>query len=408
MDEDSKWYSVKSKKIEAWLATEISEKWISRVGASKIEDVFLNSKYHFYFKGFKFISLALQLERLEKRNRPTSYADLISYKLFNNNKYQIQCVLPYKFQQNQVSIYNNKTYNVLIQSIKNYLQEWHGLNYSTKKIKKIIKLCEGYDKYKEKVKTGGLYMNLRKYHQFIKSYYLNKYCRKCGSLIDVGSASLKSLRFWEKTDIKFIVALEPSEDLYNAGLKKLHHHDTKKEIVFINSVGEKFWDNGDAGFGNDAIKKLVSIKDKKFDCITFEFTIHYMIHNYATLMKNIDSHSKKGTTVVIHCLDGEIIRDLFQKRKKYEVKLNNKIVFSLQKINNNKIGVYLKGAQGLDNVVEESIVDPVQLIKEFEKKNFKLERKENFLEHNPEKFRMKIYEMEVSKLYVTYVFKKTI
>ena len=58
MDEDSKWYSVKSKKIEAWLATEISEKWISRVGASKIEDVFLNSKYHFYFKGFKFISLA--------------------------------------------------------------------------------------------------------------------------------------------------------------------------------------------------------------------------------------------------------------------------------------------------------------------------------------------------------------
>lgn len=407
LNKNNCWYCAKTQKEEQWLSTEISEKWISKVGAKDIKDIFTDSKHHFYFRGFKFISIKLQLERLEKRNRATAYADLIAYKLFNNNSYQIQCVLPYKFQQNKISIYNNKTYNDLIEKIKCYLEEWHSLHFSIKKLKNLIKLCEGYDKYKVDVKTKGLFMDLRKYHQFIKSYYLYKYCKNCNSLIDVGSASLKSLKFWDKTNIKYIVALEPSEDLFNTGLLKLKKYEGNKEIVYINSVGEKFWDNGDAGFGNKNIKKLISIKNKKFDCITFEFTIHYMTYNYPTLMKNIDNHSKKGTTVIIHCMDGDLVNKFTNnKHKTYQVFLNKKLVYSVHKIKNNRIKVYLKGAQGLDNVVEESIVNPKQLISEFEKKNFVLDRKENFMEHNPEKFKMKIYEMEVSKLYMTYVFKK--
>ena len=77
---------------------------------------------------------------------------------------------------------------------------------------------KSYNKY-TRVNRLDIFNNLRKFHQYIKSNYLNKYF-KGGTIIDVGSSNLKSLKFWINLEnVRHIYSLEPSEELYDIGFK---------------------------------------------------------------------------------------------------------------------------------------------------------------------------------------------
>jgi CRISPR-associated protein Cas8b1/Cst1 subtype I-B len=81
--------------------------------------------------------------------------------------------------------------------IKEYLNLWHKIHVSIKELENtfIYNKINPYNKYLKNVNTANLFNNLRKYHQYIKSYYLEKYCKNINILLDVGSAHLKSLKF---------------------------------------------------------------------------------------------------------------------------------------------------------------------------------------------------------------------
>ena len=61
LNKNNIWYWEKTKEDAYWMTYAISEEWVKSVGASNIEELFFNNKYHFYFNGIKFTSLQLQM-----------------------------------------------------------------------------------------------------------------------------------------------------------------------------------------------------------------------------------------------------------------------------------------------------------------------------------------------------------
>jgi hypothetical protein len=414
LNKNRKWTAMDINENRYWMSTELSKKWVEYVNAKNIEDIFINSRYHFYMFGVKFISFDLFIYKLHKRNSPTSYADLLAIDTFNIKGKLPKCTPIIRYRGGVIDIIDNQKYNKMLKTIIKYMKDWHNIHYSIEKLKQIFPLCsyEPFNKYITTINTHNLFNNLRKFHQYIKELYLIKYCHKCDLLLDIGSGYLKSLRFWKKAQIKKIIAMEPSESLYKSGREfQKKNIFAKKNIIYLQSVGNKNWLSGNSGLNNKSKEILKKLKGVKANCITFEFTIHYMIHKLNILMKNITNFSKKDTKVIIHCLNGELILNLLKNNNKFSVynNNNNNLVFFIEKKFKSsdifkKIDVYFKGGQGLDNVVSEYIVEPKNLIDTFINNGFELIEFTKFIENDPLNFGLQKYELQVSNLYTTYIF----
>jgi hypothetical protein len=414
LDDNNMWW-VGKKQYFPYLTYALTQEWVNLGNAQNIEHVFFNPKNHFYINGIKCISLKLQYERLLKRNSINAYVDIYALSRNNNYKNIFPITIPHlQFRGGVVKFISSAEYEIMVNGIKKNIKAWHGDDLSIKQIKNMFKFSElnSYNKYIKSSNTFGLFNNLRRFHQHIKNKFLHLYCKNCGSIIDVGSSDLKDIKFWINLNVQHIYALEPSEQLYNIGIQKQNKNNfAKKKITFIRAVGEKLWNNGDAGLNPESTDKLKKMKNVIANCITFEFSIHYMFNDIKTLMKNIKNHSNHKTKIVIHCLNGDLIKKLLttSKNNKHEIKNGDEVVFSVEKLYQDtdemkKINVYFKGTHGLDNVVQEYLVENKTILNMFIDNGFQLLQSTKFLDYYDTKFNMEKYEIDVSTLYSTYVF----
>ncbi len=295
--------------------------------------------------------------------------------------------------------------------------------------RKAVKMCKvnPYNQYLKSVSSEGLFMNLRKYHQNIKQKYIKKYAFHTPLLVDIGSSQLKSMRFWKAAFVKRVIAMEPSQELYDLGMKFMRRdYYGKKSVVFLRAVGEKHWVDGSGGlneFSANYLKNMIA-RSIKANVITFEFTFHYMIYNMKVLMENIKSISKSGTKVIIHCINGDFLMNEFKTKDKYEVRKGDIVTFYAEKNFKNisesksrskskslnklldlkEVNIYFRGAQGLNNVIQEYLILKDDITRVFEKYGFQLLEFLPFSEQNYKNFGLEEYEFDVSKIYTTYVF----
>ena len=268
---------------------------------------------------------------------------------------------------------------------------------------------KSYNKY-TRVNRLDIFNNLRKFHQYIKSNYLNKYFIG-GTIIDVGSSNLKSLKFWiNLQNVRHIYSLEPSEELYNIGFKTcMRNQFSKKNVTFIRATGEDNWSDGSAAFNTSSENKLINMKNNKADLITFEFSFHYLVYNIDMVINNIKNFSKSGTKIIIHTLNGDLIKERLRDQEKFIVYRDDEEVFYLQKLYNNedqlkKINVYFKGVTGLDNIISEDIVEQDYLYEKFSNDSFDLTEYSEFPDNFNDDYVLEQHERDISSLYVTYVF----
>lgn len=415
-DNTNSFYSHEYKRHVYWMTQAFSYDWVSNSGAEEFEDFYFNSKFYFYMHGIKYVSLRMQIERLIRRNSNYAYVDLIALTIHNKvNLSRIKpnfCVGRLRLRQGIKSLLTEDDYNEMMNVVVKYLKLWHNKTYTLEEITNILPFCieKPFDKYIRKTNFEVLFNNLRRYHQFIKLYFLKKYCNN-GILIDIGSSHLKNIKFWKQLRLSKIISLEPSETLYNEGLIRLSKDNfAKKYITFIRAAGEKLWSNGDAGLNTISKKQIKEIVNIKVDSITFEFTIHYMIYNSKILMENLKQISKKGTIVVIHCLNGNLIQNSLLSDNKLNIYKNNDIVFTIEKKYTDsdefkEISVYFKNVQGLENNVNEYLILNKFIINLFKSYNFNLIEYVSFIEHFNNEFYLATYELEITKLYITYIFK---
>ena len=347
--------------------------------------------------------------------------------LLKNNKKEIPCVeTSYKINKDISKKIDYRYYKDFISKLKNEKIKNENINK--------IKMCKvnAYNKYLKKVLPKGLFFNLRDYHKNVKLNYIKKYAFNTDLLIDIGSSQLKSMRFWNSARVKKVVAMEPSLELFDLGMTYLKKDFYgRKNVTFLRGVGEKPWFDGSGGLNDFSSKFLINMINNrvKANAITFEFTFHYMIYNMKVLMENIKSVSKSGTKVIIHCINGDFLMNVFKEKDIYEVIKDDEVVFYAEKdfenenknksisksksksksksnqlIDLKKVNIFFSGAQGLNNIISEYLVIKDDVVKVFENYGFKLVEFTPFSEQNHKNFSLEPYEFDVSKIYTTYIF----
>jgi hypothetical protein len=277
---------------------------------------------------------------------------------------------------------------------------------------------ESYDKYVVKDNRSlrkKLFPNLPNYHYVSRAIYLKRNCNECVRVLDVGAGPLKNITNWKKNNINEVYAIEPSKDYYLEGLKNIEKSKMKNIKLFW-GVGELDWEGGEAGLDSKN-KKLFKkcFKNVLFNCITFEFSIHYMINNYVQLLENINRHSMKGTKLLIYTLDGEFLYNFFKNNNKYTIKKGDEVIYEITcnfdknaNINSKlNVSVFFKGVHGLENTPTEDLVIPSILIKNLKKIKFELKNKKR-MAFISDKLSKKLlpYERRISNLHMAYVFEK--
>lgn len=379
-------------------------------GATDIFDVIINPVFNFCFAGMKFMNINLTVKRFLTRASISSMADLLMLYEINNIDIRNKLCLPnMTIRQGKIVVFFGKYLDIYFNKLQHVLKEYYDKDYSIDELKKMIKHCnvEGFDIYKgEQVKDPDTSI-IKYFHIMIKEDILRKYASNCEYLLDIGSGKLTDMRLWEKNNVKNVIGIEPSIDSIKLGNEKLNKFGFKGKINVINGVGDVDWISDD---------KYKIVLENKYDVITFQFTLHYMMNNIQIIINNLNKVMKKGTQIIITCMDGNKIQNDFQRYKQVEVRNKQEPIFAIVPFytvtenipeKDNNILVYFKGAYGVSSGSLEPIIDINKLIRRFQENNLRLIERRNFAEYNLQ-IRGKLYpnQLRVSSYYMSMIFIK--
>jgi ubiquinone/menaquinone biosynthesis C-methylase UbiE len=379
-------------------------------GAIDIYDVIINPVFHFNFAGMKFFNINLTLYRFLQRASVASMADVIM--LYDINKIDIRnkiCLPNMTIRQGRLVVFYGDYLDKYFHKLQQALKEYYNKNYTVDELRKLIKHCnvEGYDIYKGPMIKDPDTDIIKFFHIMIKKEILKKYAKNANYLLDIGSGKLTDMRLWDDINVKNVVGIEPSKESIEMGKEKIQKFGFKGKIDVIQGVGNKDWES-------DSKYKIVL--SNKYDIVTFQFTLHYMMNNIDIVIKNLDKVIKSGTKIIITCMDGNKIQNDFKRFGKVEVRNNQEPIFAIvpfykisDKIpeSDNNILVYFKGAFGVSSGSLEPIIDIDRLIKIFLENKIKLIERKNFASYDIDiKKRLFPNQLRVSSYYMSMVFEK--
>ncbi len=374
-------------------------------GAKDIYDVLANPKHHCYFMGMKLTSIDINMVRSHMRGGLASIVDLVMISKINNIILkQKPCIPNMKLNQGQITVYAGKNLNNMYNILKSMLKSWYSYNISMEELKERVRLCteDPSSIYAGKIPIDNDTQAIKDFHTDIKRYYILKYCKGCDSFLDVGAGRLRDLDFWNEAGIKNVVAIEPSQDSIKLGIRRIRTRRPKTKIMIIKGVGDEDWNRNN--YYN--VKKY-----SPYDCVVFQFTIHYMFKKMDVLMKNLSMVTKKGTNIIINCVDGDYAYEqLVKGQGRTEVRNEQEPIFGIYSLHDfkdktNQVLVYFKGTYGVQYGSIEYLVFKNYLLRKFD--GYTLVEEKGFLDIDLKlKNKMTDLQKEVSRYYKCYIFKK--
>jgi len=376
-------------------------------GASDIYEVLLNSKYHFFFIGMKLFNLNLTLNRFLQRASISSMADLLM--LYDINGIDIRnkiCLPNLTVRQGKIKVFYGEYLDTYFKTLQKSLKEYYNKDYTIEQLKKEIKHCNemGFDIYKgEMVKDPDTDI-IKFFHILIKKEILKRNASNCKYLLDVGTGKLTDMRIWDEYNIRNVVGIEPSAESLKLGEERIKKFGFKGHLDLINGVGDEDW------ILNEKYKIALS---NKYDVITFQFTLHYMMNNINTVISNLKKVMLPKCKIIITCMDGNKIQNDFNRYGHVEVRNKQEplfAIFPMYKSNtipekDNNILVYFKGAYGVSSGSFEPIIDIERLIQIFKENNINLIERKNFADYNIDiKKKLHPSQLRVSGYYMSLIF----
>lgn len=367
--------------------------WPNLLNVESLTDIIYDPDYYCYYDNTKIITIDLFIKLLQKSMNydPLSYTYLLLFNNYNNKNEQVQvCINNLYFTNCGTEVIINTPDKIKNDKIiiSDYYKKISGNNDINDIESKIIKCSdlphEIYNKKPERnVNTNGII----RYHNNVMNYYISRYFDK-EKLLDIGAGPLRHIQFYEKIGIKLLVALEPSAASINTGLQKYKDEDYKHiKLIMIQGFGEEPWS------GKKIYEPILS--NKPYKSVLFKFTIHYMLSDIDQLLKNLQSVTMVGTTIIISVLNGDILIPILNKYGKHEIRDEQGMplygVYDYETENKNKqndqqtqnyrqVMVYFKGVYGVDNGSIEYIVSVNYLIKKFAEYKFDIMFQENFMQ----------------------------
>lgn len=378
-------------------------------GARDIYEMVCNPKHYCFYMGLKLMSIESLLQRSRIKALPSTLSDLIMIKKINNLEVNPKpCIPNMIINQGRIKVYYGTNMDKLYMYIQNLLKLWYQKDMSINDIKKEVSKCSttSTEIYSGRVPKDLDTENIKLFHTMIKKHMIEKYCHNCDSLLDIGSGRLRDADFWDNSNIVQVVAVEPSISSVNKAFGRLKKRNYKTRVDIIHGHGDDNWINND---------KYNIINKYKYCCITFMFTIHYMIKNLNVVLDNLLNVSKIGTKVIILCMNGNYIREKLQGSGQIEIRNKQEPIFAiydLSKYNNThkilkEVLVYFKGTYGVQNGSIEYIFDYNDMIKSFTDKGFNLIEKFSLLDIKiPERNKLNNLQKEVSKFFMGLIFEK--
>jgi len=193
---------------------------------------------------------------------------------------------------------------------------------------------------------------MRRFHNKIKQYYIDKYITKPSNVLDLASGKGGDLHKWKRNkNIKYVQGYDNDQESINEARKRLNKIKINTPIFFNKK---------------DLNKEILQKHKKNFDIITSFFAFHYFFNNKKTISiitKSIDNNSSTGTILILTLFDGDKIKNIGNvENDLFSLKLNK---------TNKKVKVYIKDSV-LNEPRVENIVSPETLKNTLDKIKFKL------------------------------------
>lgn len=195
-------------------------------------------------------------------------------------------------------------------------------------------------------KRNGYFINMRKFHNWIKQGIINIYTKDKYNMLDLACGKGGDLYKWEKSDIKRIVGIDINEKYIEEAKDRISGLKSQKDITLYQlDLSEKL------------IREELKV-DEKFDVINCQFAIHYFFKNEDTIDKffrNVTESLKDNGIFIGTVFDGlKIFNKLNEEEIVERFGNNGELLFRMEKgynggsfteLNNygEKVGVFLGG-----------------------------------------------------------------
>jgi hypothetical protein len=368
-------------KVREYLFSWFTRGWPNLGNAENMFDVVSNPNHHFHFMGMKFISLELTVARVIKRASASSYIDLMMLERFNSYTKTRMCFPNVSIQEGRISVFNDKLINIKLLKIKKFLKEWYNIEVTYDELKNKIYKCRDkpFEIYDTKPIRNYYTNEILKYHTQVMNYYIEKFFDK-EAILDIGAGPLRQVEIYEQMGFKKLVALEPSKESIKTGYERFKEKCNKLKLVFVEGIGDTEWENDSNYFP--------ILSNKPYKSILFKFTIHYMVKNFEKLFSNLKNVVDDDCTIIVSCLDGDILKEKFKTNGKYEIQQGDEPIYGaydfpeegVVSTDYQQIMIYFKGVYGVENGSIEYIVSIDYLISLFKKIGFYAVLNKNFMQ----------------------------
>ena len=273
-------------------------------------------------------------------------------------------------------------------------------------------------KFYSNVKSGNedfFFERMRRYHNKIKEYLYNKYCKDTTSLLELCSGRGGDMHKWIYNNIRNVIGYDISEKSIEECKRRLEttkiKNDYKYEFYKLDLTRDDASDiiyNTLASSGKDTLSTAaLGNKDtlSTVDTVCCQFGVHYFFKSERTLdniINVLDKTLKRGGHFIVTFMDNTRLDNLFGDKKSVSYEIDNEIVYLLERESlgiqsnfGNSLKITLNGNNILGEGSEEWIIDFDDFCKRMESRGYRCIETELFSKlYNPKMAGVELQECE--------------
>lgn len=342
------------------------------VGEHTILDILCNPEHHHYYMGVKFVNIDLLCFKYLNTATAMSYYNLLLLqKNVKYNKYKI-CFPNLVPEKGKVTIFTEDHINLLSKQIASIAKD--------KNLTVNIKKCHEtpFDVYSRTPTRLTFSIIILKYHGMFADYIINKYFDKT-SLLDIGAGPLRRVLYYEQIGFKHLVAIEPSEESIKLGFERFEKCK-QLSLDYIKGIGDEDW--------SSSVNYAKVMENAPYKSILFKFTIHYMVHHFDILFKNLKKVvDADDCTIIVTCVNSKKVIECIGDSDRYEIYDGDMPIYGIYNMDSDeknsnfiKKMFYFSSVYGVESGSIEYLVDIDYLVKMFDSIGFYVEVNAGFLD----------------------------
>ena len=275
-------------------------------------------------------------------------------------------------------------------------------------------LLKFYSNVKSSDKSDVYFERMRRFHNRVKEFLYNKYCKNTERLLELCSGRGGDMHKWTFNNVKTVHGYDISERSVQECYRRLEsiqhpHGDYKFYPLDLTR--------------SDAYQIVHKNQPDQFDVVCCQFGVHYFFRSEDTFnnfVKILDTNLRTGGNLVVTFMDNHCLDQLFGAKSVVTHEQGDEVVYRIERAANrvttngvpfgNRLSITLNGNNVLSEGSDEWIIDFDHFVKTMGERGYQCVETEVFSKlYNPQLVGVELsdYEKEISSLNRYCVFQKT-